>query len=94
MRTATQYAVDLVYRFPAKENFWIGARYNSVTATPVSKAGDITINRMVGSVGWFVTKNIMAKIEYVNQQYNNFAPTDIRSGGQFSGVMAEASVGF
>ncbi|MBC7554142.1 MAG: hypothetical protein H7257_09190 [Taibaiella sp.] len=93
-RTATQYAVDLIYRFTAKENFWVGARYNSVTATPISKSGDITINRIVGSVGWFVTKNIVAKAEYVNQQYNNFTPTDIRSGGKFSGMMLEASIGF
>ena len=32
-RKATQYAADLIYRFAAsKENFWIGSRYNSVTA--------------------------------------------------------------
>jgi len=94
-RTATQYAADLIYRFPAdKENFWIGARYNSVTATMNAGAADITINRMAGSVGWFVTKNIMMKAEYVNQQYNNFLASDIRSGGKFNGAIVEAVVGF
>ena len=95
MRTAKQYAVDLIYRFPRKkENFWIGGRYNSLTATLPSNPNDITINRIAGSLGWFVTKNIMMKVEYVNQEYKNFAATDIRSGGKFNGFMAEASIGF
>ncbi|MEO6902746.1 MAG: hypothetical protein ABI315_06285 [Bacteroidia bacterium] len=95
MRTATQYAADLIYRFPHnKENFWIGARYNAVVAILPGATTDININRMVGSIGWFVTKNIMMKAEYVNQEYKNFAITDIRSGGKFNGFMIEASVGF
>ncbi len=95
MRTATQYAVDLIYRFPReKENFWIGGRYNSVTAALPLNPNDITINRMVGSVGCFITKNIMMKAEYVNQEFKNFKSTDIRSGGKFDGVMIEASIGF
>lgn len=95
MRKANQGAVDLLYRFPAeKENFWIGGRYNTVTATMANNPNDITINRMAGSFGWFMTKNVMAKIVYVNQEYKNFLPTDIRSGGKFHGIMVEASVGF
>ncbi len=94
-RKATQYAADLVYRFPAnRENFWIGARYNSLTAALPLTPKDITINRIAGSAGWFLTKNIMLKAEYVNQLYSNFAQTDIRSGAQFNGVMVEAVVGF
>jgi len=95
MRTSIQYAVDLIYRFPQqKENFWIGARYNSVTTKPDLISNNITINRAVASVGWFITKNIMLKAEYVNQQYQNFAPTNILSGGKFNGFMIEASIGF
>ena len=95
MRTATQYAVDLIYRFPAeKENFWIGGRYNSVMATLPFNSTDITIARMAGSIGWFLTKNIMMKAEYVNQEYKNFVATDIRSGGKFDGVLVEASIAF
>lgn len=95
MRTATQYAFNLIYRFTeAKENFWIGGRFNSLTATLPFNPNNIIINRLVGSVGWYVTKNIMMKAEYVNQQYKNFAQKDIRSGGKFDGYMAEASIGF
>jgi hypothetical protein len=53
MRTATQYAVDLIYRFtPQKENFWIGGRFNSVKAELPLNTNDhykpfCWINRMV-----------------------------------------------
>ena len=94
-RTAMQFAADLIYRFPEKkENFWIGARYNSVSNPLPGTSADITINRAAASAGWFVTKNLMMKVEYVNQQYKNFASTDIRSDGKFNGFMVEASVGF
>ncbi|MEO5643123.1 MAG: hypothetical protein ABIQ40_12410 [Bacteroidia bacterium] len=94
-RTATQYAADLIYRFPRnKENFWVGARYNTVVAKLPGATSDITINRIVGSIGCFVTKNIMMKVEYVDQEYKNFAATDIRSNGKFNGFMIQASVGF
>jgi hypothetical protein len=94
MRLASQYAVDLIYRFTKKENFWVGARYNSVMAEMPTITNSITINRIAASAGWFVTKNIMVKAEYVNQVYNGFFATDIRSGGKFSGGMFEAAIGF
>jgi len=95
MRQATQYAADLIYRFPRnKENFWIGVRYNTVTATIQGDPKDVTINREVASVGWFATKNVMLKAEYVNQEYLNYATTNIFNGGKFNGEMIEASIGF
>jgi len=96
MRQATQFAGDLIYRFPAnKETFWVAARYNAVTAADkANNNGDITIQRVTGSVGMFFTKNIMAKLEYVNQGYHNFVSTDIRSGGSFQGGMLSAVIGF
>jgi len=92
-RNSTQLATDLVYRFGKNENFWVGGRYNTVTAQ-VTGAPDVTIERMAGSAGWFVTKNIMAKVEYVNQDYKNFASNDIRHGGNFNGLVLEGVVGF
>ncbi len=95
MREATQYAVDLIYRFPAKtEAFWIGGRYNSITAEMPLNPTETSINRVVCSAGWFLTKNIMLKGEYVSQVYKAFPTTDIRSGGKFDGIMMEAVVGF
>ena len=55
---------------------------------------DITINREVGSIGWFATKNIALKVEYVNQVYQNYAATNILNGGRFDGTMIEAAIAF
>ena len=94
-RKTSQYAVDLIFRFPRdKENFWIGGRYNSVTSELPAVTREITINRLAGTAGWFITQNIMLKAEYVNQNYENFPGNDIRSGGEFDGYMVEASVAF
>ncbi len=95
MRNAIQYVADLVYRFPKNtEDFWVGLRYNSLTSSLPFSQTDININRAVGSIGWFTNKNILLKIEYVNQYYMNFASTDIRSGGRFNGFMIETAIGF
>jgi len=95
MRPATQYAADLIYRFPQRnQNFWIGVRYNTVTATMQGVTQAITINREAASIGWFMTKNVMLKAEYVVQNYLNYADTNILNGGKFDGPMVEASIGF
>ncbi|WP_158996273.1 hypothetical protein [Mucilaginibacter sp. L196] len=94
-RKATQYAADLIYRFPqGKENFWVGFRYNTVTALLQGYTSNITINREAGSLGWFITKNIMAKAEYVNQNYEGYPAANILNGGNFHGAVLEASIGF
>lgn len=93
-RKATQYAGDVVYRFPAdKENFWVGFRYNTVKMD-LSGIGNVKANREAGSLGWFLTKNVMMKAEYVNQQYLDYPTTNILNGGKFHGVMLEASIAF
>jgi len=94
-RQATQYAADLIYRFAVRrEHFWIGGRYNTVSAAVQGLPADITIDRAVASAGWFVTRNIMLKAEYVNQLYLNYPTSNILNGGRFNGTMIEASVGF
>jgi len=93
-RWATQYAGDVIYRFPKnKENFWVGFRYNTVTAD-LAGIGDVKVNREAGSLGWFMTKNIMMKAEYVNQEYLDYPTNNILNGGKFHGVMLEASIAF
>ena len=94
-RQAIQYAADLIYRFPARtENFWVGLRYNTVKAGLQGHAQDVTINRDVASAGWFLTRNIMLKAEYVHQEYLDYANTNILNGGKFYGTMLEASIAF
>ena len=94
-RQAIQYAADLIYRFPAhKENFWVGVRYNTVKSAVQGYTQDITIDRDVASAGWFLTRNVMLKAEYVHQEYKNYPITNILNGGKFYGTMLEASIAF
>ena len=44
--------------------------------------------------GWFLTPNLEAKGEYVQQKYDDFPANDIRHGGKFDGAMFEAVVSF
>lgn len=93
-RTWDQIGTDLIYRFGAGENYYIGGRYNKVSGKLPTVGTKANIQRTALGAGWFVTKNILAKAEYVNQEYNNFAATDIRNGGEFHGVMVEGVVAF
>lgn len=96
-RTAGQIAADLIYRFGADENFFVGGRYNKVDAQFVFSGAikDVSASRLQGVLGWFVTKNMVAKLEYVNQDYSgDFPANDIRKGANFKGLMLEAAVGF
>jgi len=119
-RTANQFATDLIFRFGKAENFFLGARYNTVSAD-VPAAGAIAavgtvlgqdavpaysigISRLAISGGWYVTKNIMAKVEYSNQQYTGVpsmttgaTPTTLNyilNGYEFHGLSAEAVISF
>jgi methyl coenzyme M reductase alpha subunit len=94
-RQATQYAADLIYRFPAnRENFWVGCRYNTVTAALQGYTSNITVQREAASAGWFLTRNIMLKAEYVNQVYMGYPANNILNGGKFYGTVMEASIAF
>lgn len=93
-RVWNQIAADVIYRFMPREQLFIGGRYNTVSGPLAGSTTDVTVNRSALAAGWFVTKNVVAKLEYVNQKYEDFETSDIRNGGQFNGVMIEAVVGF
>jgi len=133
-RKASQFATDLIFRFGKADNFFVGARYNTVSAdvaaataksaaslnaANLSKNAVTTtytigtdavpaytqgISRLAISGGWYVTKNIMAKVEYSNQKYtggqtlttgaNPTALNYMLNGAKFSGLSAEAVISF
>ncbi|HET9571368.1 MAG TPA: hypothetical protein VFP20_08195 [Bacteroidales bacterium] len=111
-RNATQTASDLIFRLGKKQNFYIGSRYNTVSAdvmksnavAPVAPqtigqdmvpAYKIGIDRVAIAAGWFVTKNMLAKIEYSSQTYSNVPNVNyILNGAEFHGISAEAVISF
>lgn len=94
----SQLAADLLYRFGEKEQFYIGGRYNKVTGKQTSASDELTIDRFNLGGGWFLTENIIAKVEYVSQKYtgDGVVPTLGASykGAEFSGFMIEAAISF
>lgn len=93
-RSWTQLAGELIYRFGKEEKFYAGARYNTVTGQlPGVETDKVTVNRFNIGGGWFLSKNILAKVEYMNQSYNDYTSSQFE-GGKFSGLMLEAVIAF
>ncbi|MBU2996660.1 hypothetical protein KO500_09445 [Cellulophaga baltica] len=92
-RNVEQYAGEVIYRFGPQEKVYVGGRYNTVSAE-LNTGDDVNIDRFQLGAGWFMTKNILLKAEYVNQNYNDYATGDILEDGQFNGVIAEAVISF
>ena len=91
----TQMAIELVYRFGSEEQFYLGGRYNTVQGkTRENATEDLKISRLNIGGGWFLSKNIVTKVEYVNQQYKGDAWTGRFAGAKFHGVNIEAAISF
>lgn len=93
-RTWDQYDGDVVYRFLTRDRLYVAARYNTASGRLMNMPNDVSVDRVQLASGWFLTPGILAKVEYVTQKYRDFPASDIRSGGQFHGVMVEGAVGF
>lgn len=91
----TQLAAELLYRFGTNENFYVAGRYNTVQGkTRENATEDLEINRMNIGGGWFISKNILVKAEYVNQEYKGNAWTGRFTGAKFDGFNLEAAISF
>lgn len=93
-RKMTQSVIEGVYRIGKNENFFIGAKYNTVKARLAGMTNDVKVNRTAFAAGWFLTKNVLLKGEIVTQKYLDFPSSDYRALGKFNGYVIEAIVGF
>ena len=98
-RKANQIAIDGVYRFGKAEKTFLGVRYNIASmrlanTAAVTYTDNVKLDRTAFAGGWFLTKNILLKAEYVIQQYKDFPAQDHRNSGKFKGYVVEAVVGF
>ena len=92
-RTLRQLSGEGLYRF-ASNKLYVGGRANSVHGQLAGIANDVSVKRYQVGGGWFVTPNVLSKIEFVRQHYEAFPTSDIRSGGKFEGFMIEGVVAF
>lgn len=104
-RKFNQIAVEGIYRFLPREQMYVAARYNKVTGEAFGvfynqdadgKTGqaEVGIDRLTFAAGWFPTKNMLLKAEYVIQNFTDFPSLDYRHEGTFSGFMVQAVIGF
>lgn len=93
-----QFAVEGLYRFGTNEQFFLGARYNKVNGNTkklvknVWTETDQSVDRIETGIGWFMLPSTVIKLDYVKQNYNDFA--EYGGKGQFSGMMFEAAISF
>ena len=91
----TQIGAELLYRFCEKENLYVGGRYNSVTGNASKTSGDISTDRINIGAGWFLTDNVLFKVEYVTQKWEDTGYDGTKyQGAEFDGVVLEAVIGF
>ncbi|WP_425392992.1 hypothetical protein [Ekhidna sp.] len=90
-----QIAADVIYRFGESERVFLGARYNAVSGEAADGAATQEIDRTHLGFGYFMTKNVMMKTEYVTSSYSGdgFTGTKLQ-GAEFSGVVIEAVIQF
>ena len=105
-RQFNQYEADIVYRFGPREKFYLGAKYNKIdgtlslgqsTTAPNINQGtrdDVSVDRTSFAAGWYLTKNIMFKAEYVTQSYKGYPEEHILSSGKFDGFVIQGAIGF
>jgi hypothetical protein len=98
--TWSYYAGDVVYELT--DNLYAAARYSAATADMFQgrdSNGKVTRYQVGG--GFWLTKNLLWKVEYVKQQYSGFAAGDVVNNNvqawrdpAFSGVITEVSFAF
>lgn len=96
LRATNQYAAEGIYRFGNNENLYTGLRYNVVNSEQDfgGNIEKVKVDRFAFGAGWFITKNILMKGEYVVQNYTDFPNIDYRHNGKFDGVSFQAVIAF
>lgn len=91
----TQLGAEVLYRFGDNEDLYLGGRFNSVSGEQVDGAPTQEIQRINVGGGWFLTRNVLAKVEYVTNEYSGDGWNgSIFQNGKFDGVMVEAVINF
>lgn len=91
----TQTGAELLYRFGSNEQLYVGGRYNMVSGEVSDDADTQEISRTNIALGWYLTKNVMTKFEYVTSKYEGDAYAGTKfEGATFDGFMIQAAISF
>ncbi|MEP0365832.1 MAG: hypothetical protein ABJN36_10125 [Cyclobacteriaceae bacterium] len=91
----TNVVAEALYRFGGTEQFYLGGRYNAVSGESTDVALTQEMTRVNVGGGWYLTPNVLTKVEYVNQSFDGDAynGTELQ-GASFNGLVIEATIGF
>ena len=93
-RSVSQYGAEAVYRF-LDNDLYVGGRYNVVDGEMLTGSNvETSVDRWQIGAGWFVTPNVLAKVEYMQQNYNDYPDASLFHEGEFSGFMIEGVIMF
>jgi hypothetical protein len=91
----TQLGAEIIYRLGKREQLYVGGRYNTVSGEVTDAASTVDINRINVGGGWYLTKNVLTKLEYVASQYDGPGNKGTKfEGAQFDGFVIEAVISF
>jgi hypothetical protein len=90
----TQLGAELLQRFGRGENLYVGARFNAVNGEATDGGPTQEISRFNIGGGWFLTDNVLTKIEYVTSSYDGAGFTGKFAGAEFNGAVIEAVISF
>jgi len=101
-RQTHQTSGELIYRFGNTENLYVGTRYQKLTsnlafgqtAATQGTLFDVEINRLSVAAGWFITRNVLLKAEYVKQEYSGYPDTERFFGAKFDGFVVQGAISF
>lgn len=90
-----QFGAEALYRFGGSEQLYVGGRYNTVSGENTEDGATRKLDRLNVGGGWFMTPNVLTKLEYVKQTLDGDAWTGTSmQGAAFKGIMIEATIGF
>jgi hypothetical protein len=93
----TQTGAELLYRFGGKEQLYLGGRYNGVKgyASDATEDAERNQTRLNFAFGWFMTDNVVIKLEYLKGEYDGDGWNGLKNqGAKYDGFMIEAGISF
>lgn len=92
----THYSLDLVQRFGMNDRFYVAGRYEKAVvdyADATNDLGDAEMTQWQVGLGWFLSKNAVAKLEYIDHKREKNSAF-VGGNAEFNGYMISTALSF
>ncbi len=89
----THYSLELIQRFGDRKRFYIAGRYEKAETQLETDTSNDRLTQIQASLGWYLSKHALTKIEHVRQVRQEFEEFT-QGEGSFEGFMISASLSF